>query len=242
MGDDEAEIIAASLKHNTMLQRLALADNDIGQRGYGVFLRLLNDVSSIESTHNSNHTLTTLDFDFDSSQIRKYSALSAEIGIACRENQERSSPEEVGRAKVIRTQLNSQTRKLYCKWQGIQYSSIGNLLADANIEPVLLPNILELIGNKHGQSGLYAALLPLAPDLMSYIDRKAMIETMMADRMAKIAARMAQIAALTAEHNELSNRLELIKLGESKHSTSLSSMAGKKREQSDDYLYRSRVK
>ena len=61
-----------------------------------------------------------------------------------------------------------------------------------------------------------------------------MIETMMADRMAQIDARMAQIATLTAEHNELSHRLELIKSGDSKHSTSLSSMAGKKRERSDD--------
>lgn len=232
MENEEAEIIATSLKHNTKLQRLKLAFNDISQRGYVAFLRLLNDVSSIESTYNSNHTLTTLDLEH--TRLENLSSV-IHIRAACKLNQESSSSEAAGRAKVIHSQLNSQTRKQYCQWQGIQYSSIGNLLADADIESVLLPDILALIGTKLGQDDLYAALIPLAPELMSYIDRKAMIETMMADRMSKIDARMAQIAALTAEHNELRNRLELIKLGDSKNTSSSSlPMVGKKRERSED--------
>ena len=151
MGDDEAEMLANSLKHNTKLEDLRLVDNDIGQRGYVAFLRLLNDVSSIESTYNSNHTLTTLDLlDDDETD----SALSAEIGIACRQNEHNTTPKAAGRAKVTHSQLNSQTRKLYCQWQGIQYSSIGNLLVDADIESVLLPNILELTAIQVSGSGI----------------------------------------------------------------------------------------
>ena len=52
--------------------------------------------------------------------------------------------------------------------QGIEYSSIGNLLAD--IDPILLPDIIALIGEEHGHNELYNALLPTAPDLMSCVN------------------------------------------------------------------------
>ena len=61
MGDEGAEILANSLKHNTKLELLDLELNNIGERGKGAFLKLLNDISSIESTYNSNHTLIELD-------------------------------------------------------------------------------------------------------------------------------------------------------------------------------------
>ena len=89
----------------------------------------------------------------------------------------------VGRIKVICTQLNSQTSKLLCDLQGVEYSP-SNLFAD--IEPVILPNILAIIGANHDQSELYNALILTAPDLMSYIDRKAMLK----DVMTKIVARI----------------------------------------------------
>jgi len=74
---------------------------------------------------------------------------------------------------VIEYQLNSQKRKEQCRLQGIECSFIGNLFAD--IEPILMPNILALVGEEHGQNELYNTLLPTAPDLLSYIDRKVLL-------------------------------------------------------------------
>ena len=114
----------------------------------------------------------------------------------------------------------------------------GNIFAD--IEPVLLPKILSLIGDRHGQSELYNALVHTAPDLLSYIDQKAMLndallkntaratalsqqcEQKVAEYEQKIAALKANILAetsrLTAHNVEVKNRLELIELGDRKQS------------------------
>ena len=82
----------------------------------------------------------------------------------------------------------------------------------AGVEPKLLPTILALIGEKHGQSDFYSSLLPMAPDLMSFIDRKAMITEAMAKNEAEITA---LISVLRARNNELNKRLTLIELGDS---------------------------
>lgn len=105
--------------------------------------------------------------------------------------------EATGRAKVINYQLNSQTRKELCHLQGVKYSSIGNLFAE--IEPLLLPRILALIGREHGHSEFYTSLIPIVPGLMSYIDRRALISR-------DIAAIEATLAELTKKRDELHNR------------------------------------
>ena len=135
-----------------------------------------------------------------------------------------------GRSKVIKYHLNSQYRKKLCELQGIEYS-VNNIFAD--IEPVLLPRILSLIGSSHSQSELYTALIPTAPDLLSYIDRKAMLNDLLganttrtaalaAEYEQKIAALKANLLAetsrLTAHNVEINNRLEMIELGDRKQS------------------------
>jgi len=60
--DEGAEMLAASLKSNTKLKTLYLSRNNIALRGVKAFLKVLVDVSSIESTYISNHTLTELEF------------------------------------------------------------------------------------------------------------------------------------------------------------------------------------
>jgi len=60
VGDDETEMLANSLKHNTSLEALYLDKNNIGKRGCIALLKLVNDISSIESTYSSNRTLTKL--------------------------------------------------------------------------------------------------------------------------------------------------------------------------------------
>ena len=67
-----------------------------------------------------------------------------------------------------------------------------------------MPDILAMIGEEHGQSDLYTSLIPLAPDLFSFVDMKAMIESEMEKNNEKI-------GELTAKNNQLSERLALIK-------------------------------
>ena len=205
--DEGAEILAASLKHNTKLETLNLRGSNITEKGHRAFLCLLNDVSSIENTYKSNHTLTVLSL-VNEPQI----GVTGQIYSATQMNKNNStSRHAAGRAKVIKYQLNSQNRKEMCELQEIEYIP-GSIFVD--IEPILLPDILSLIGEAHGQGELYSALVHTAPELLSYIDRKTMIK----DTLAKIEVRCAalkdeyekKIANLNNQKAELSSRLALI--------------------------------
>jgi len=207
--DEGAEILANSIKHNAKLERLSLLHNDgITEIGCKFFLKLLVDISSIKNTSKSNHTLTLC-------QVCRVGTqrIQSLINDACMDNR----AIDAGRSKVIKYQLDSQKRKELCEWQGIEYSP-GSLFVD--IEPVLLPSILALIGGRHGRSELYTALVQTAPDLLSYIDRKAMLKDEMEHNTAKLAALTAEyehkVALLTAKGNDIDNRLALIDIGDSK--------------------------
>jgi len=205
MGDEEAEIIATSLKHNTTLQTLDLRNNkSITERCYKAFLKLLVDASSIENTYNSNHTLKSCCV----GQYLRNDVLDR-VYEASALNEHGGNPKSIGRLKVIKYQLNSTTRKNLCSLQGIEYCN--NPFAD--IEPILLPNILALIGEKRGQSDLYAALVPTAPELLSYIDREAMMRSIMESNMARIDALAKEMAPLIAQNADMERRLELAELG-----------------------------
>lgn len=215
--DEGAEILAASLKHNNKLKVLYLGNNnDISERGYRALLKVLVDVSSIESMYTSNHTL-------ERCYIGDNTKSLSLINSACKVNQKCSTLEASGRAKVIKYHLNSQTLKDLCYFQGVEYTR-GSIFAD--IESTLLPKVFSLIGNVHGQSELYTALTHTAPNLLSYIDRKALIEDTLAKVEARGAAKVAEyerkIAALKTEmltqKADLSRRLALIDLGEIKQS------------------------
>jgi len=237
LDDEGIEILATSLKHNTKLKTLNLQENnDITERGLKSILKLMVDVSSIESTYNSNHTLSVCGISGISGNANT-KKLKLLINSACNVNRAWSTAEAVGRAKVIKYHLNSQKLKELCQLQGVEYSD-GNLFAD--IEPKLLPEILALIGDEHEQSDLFTALIHTAPDLLSYIDRKALInnemENVKAQRAAlkdecaqKVAEYERKIAALKTEmltetsrlndkKADLSSRLELIDLGDIKQS------------------------
>ena len=191
MGDEEAELLVTSLRHNTKLELISLARNEgITERGCVAFLKLLNDVSSIESTCHSNSTLktciiSTLQYDRAemSREVSFFQGRGTLILIeeACNDNQKI----DAGKAKVIRSHLNSQTLKRLCNLQGTEYS-YSNIFAD--VEPVLLPDVLALIGDRHGQSEFYTALIQTAPDLLSYIDRKALIRDVITKNTARAAA------------------------------------------------------
>ena len=224
--DEGAEILAASLKHNTKLEALTLRGSNITEKGHRAFLCLLNDVSSIENTYKSNHTLAWCNL-VNNPQI----GVAGQIYSAIQMNKNNStSRHAAGRAKVIKYQLNSQNRKEMCELQEIEYTP-GSIFVD--IEPKLLPSILAVIGEEHGQGELYTALVHTAPELLSYIDRKAMIK----DTLAKIEVRCAalkdeyekKIANLNNHKAELSSRLALIDSRDIKQSAAGEEGNGNKR-------------
>jgi len=208
--DRGAEIIAASLKHNTTLERLSLENSNITDRGNKAFLKLFVDASSIDNTYNSNHTLGALYLD----RRHAFDEMNRQIKIAYWENRTRRTHKAAGRTKVINYQLNSQKRKKLCELQDIEYTP-GSIFAD--IEPILLPDILVLIGEEHGQSEFYTTLIHTAPDLLSYINREALIDNEMAKYTSQASNITAQITSLTqqlsivnAKKDQLSRRREMI--------------------------------
>lgn len=164
--DKGAEVLATSLKHNTTVETLNLRGNsNITKVGHRAFLELLNNMSSIENTYNSNHKLTEINL----VDTGRKSDLIRCIDSVIRINKKNPTSRAAGRAKIIKYQLNSQERSDQCQLQGIEYSSsIGNLLAD--IDPILLPDIIALIGEEHGHNELYSSLIPMVSDLMSCVN------------------------------------------------------------------------
>ena len=209
MGDEDAELLATSLENNTKLHSLYLYDNSITERGYKAFLRLLVDVSSMENTYNSNHTLNSLNLNWVVS-ISEHVESSIQIN-------KTYTHSATGRAKIIKYQLNSKNRKELCRLQGIEYSA-GSTFAD--IEPALLPRILALIGEEHGQSEFYTALIPMVPDLMSCVDTSGMRRDLIAQNSIQMSELARQIATLTTENDELSRILAVREQsGDSRQST-----------------------
>ena len=213
IGDEEAEILANSLEHNTTLVDLSLGENKFKEKGCRAFLSLLNDVSSIERTYNSNHTLITLHLpSFASSN---YAKLEKHIASAIKTNREnRGISDGAGRAKVIETQLNSDARMELCHLQGIDYS-YGSLFVE--VDPILLPDVLALVGDKYGQNELYRMLISTAPDLASIVNEKVALKERMAEKTARIAAINAgwrQTAALIHDNLQMNEELASIESGE----------------------------
>ena len=67
INDEMAEILADSLQKNNTVEQLILDGHDFKEKGYRAFSILLNDVSSVKNTYESNHTLAELRFSSDSS-------------------------------------------------------------------------------------------------------------------------------------------------------------------------------
>ncbi|EJK48051.1 hypothetical protein THAOC_33184 [Thalassiosira oceanica] len=57
IGDEETATLADGLRNNQRLTHMSLGNNNITERGWNAFSPILCDVSSINATYNSNHTL-----------------------------------------------------------------------------------------------------------------------------------------------------------------------------------------
>lgn len=195
--DEGVAIIARALQDNVSLRLLGLDDNPgITMEGTKLLLKLLNDVSSINRTLQSNHTLQSLHSDpFDedySDEVGQQIELA--LTINCKNGGHADNP-SAGREKVIQFQLNSQNRSALSRQLGI---SQCNEALFSEIKPIYLPEVIELISRHHGQGELYVALISSVAALLSTVNRKHCLQQQKAHLEAKLKEIEAEIAAIDA--------------------------------------------
>ena len=189
INDEGVVILIVALKTNTTLKMLGLRGNSgISNNGYNRMLELVNDVSSIKATLHSNHTLQSILL------CGMHEKNESNLFRATRINAEHSGcTEAAGREKVIQTQLHSKRRAELAQLQGVEHSLYSE------IDPLHLPEVLSLVGSKHGQGELYLALKASIAEVISTINRERYLQQKRAHYAAileGIDAELAKIAAV----------------------------------------------
>ncbi len=197
--DEGVEILVGALQNNTSLRTLSLWRNGgISKEGYSKLLRLVNDISSIEATLQSNHTLRTLNLDVKDKDLNQRIKTATSIN-----SRNRSNPEAAGRKKVIQTQLHSAKRAAMADLQGVNRSLYSE------INPLHLPEVLSLVGRHHGQGELYIALKSSIAGVISTVSRKACILQERDYYLAKVEQLNTELAGIEAAEGDASHISEL---------------------------------
>eukprot|EP00985_Skeletonema_marinoi_P004786 scaffold2079_cov142-Skeletonema_marinoi.AAC.5 len=144
--DNGMGILVDALQNNTSLTTLSLKRNDeISTQGQILLLKLVNNVSSIKATLQSNRTLKSLSLEIldEDEDIQWHIIMATQINTKNKHN-----PEAAGREKVIQTQLHSEIRAELADLQGVNQSLYSE------INPLHLPEVLSLVDQHHGQGEL----------------------------------------------------------------------------------------
>jgi len=191
--DDGVAILVDALQNNASLQILDLMSNEgIFAEGRKLCLKLVNDVSSITATLQSNRTLQELNVKNQNDQndmliqqhINKAAHINAENG---------NDAEAAGKEKVIETQLHSVKRAELARLQGVTRSFYSE------INPLHLPEVLALAGRHHGQGELYVALKSSIAGVISTVNRKQWLQQQRAHHNAIIAEHRTKVGSIEAE-------------------------------------------
>ena len=208
IGDEGVAALVDALQNNTKLMEISLTENcDISQKGQNMFLKLVNDISSVEATLRSNHTLTSIDSGGND--------LWTEIFISSINRNNRGDPEAAGREKIIRTQLNSVTRAQFAEKQGVNHTLYSE------INPLHLPEVLSLVSQHHGHGELYTALKLSIGAVIGMVDMKECVKQHLAYYSARSEYFRAKLAYWTERSEAMNTRLATIEAAEQ-------SMAGTK--------------
>ena len=194
--DEGVETLVSALRNNTSLRESYLGgNNEISSHGGILLLKLVNDISSIEATLRSNHTLEDLKFKFldeeeEGQQIQQHIDVATHIN--------RPDP-SAGKNKLIETQLNSKRRAELAELQGITHSVFSE------IDPLHLPEVLALVGNHHGHGELYVALRSSIAGVISTVNEEQLLKQQIAEYRTKLVRAEAKLAAIEAAkvHDEL---------------------------------------
>ena len=199
--DEGVEILVNALQNNTALKTLDLrGNNEISNLGGIMLLKLVNDISSIEATMRSNHTLEDLNLLDDEEEdpqdprvqhIEEYIEMATQINLDT--GMDRLPDAAAGRCKMILMQLKSVNRSELAEMQGVDHSLYSE------INPLHLPEVLAMVGYHHGQSELYAALKSSIAGVISTVNRKECLKQQIAEKRAKIVEFQAEIETAEAE-------------------------------------------
>mmetsp|Transcript_1201 Transcript_1201/g.1927 ORF Transcript_1201/g.1927 Transcript_1201/m.1927 type:complete len:472 (-) Transcript_1201:24-1439(-) len=203
--DDEGiSILANALRTNTSLSLMNLQDNEgIMIEGMKPVLKLLNDISSIKATLQSNHTLFSMTFNdsFENTDI------ATEIRRVLQINGDNlDNPDMTGKLKVIHTQLDSKQRAEMCRLQGVQNS--GKPLTEFG--PLLLPEVLEIVGKHHGLSECYESFRTCVADLWTIIDRKEVLRQQKAELAIELDALVAKRREVETQMSNIEMEIDLM--------------------------------
>ena len=179
--DDECiGIFANVLTTNKSLKNLLLADHggvNGGERltleGLKPLLKAVHDVSSIKATLQSNHTLQDI-FMNVCNRDNEFKQIHNQISDAINGNRfYEGNPNGAGRYKIIVSQLNSQTRSMMCRWQGVDECHAALY---SQFDPLHLPEVLLFTHRAHGFEELYVALKISIAALFSTMNKKEFIK------------------------------------------------------------------
>jgi hypothetical protein len=169
--DEGVAILFDALQNNTRLKALDLSNNEgISVEGMKVCLRLVNDISSIQATLQSNHTLQQLEV-----KLIPYGLLDTDVNVRIQceidnavsiNGNNENDPEAAGKEKVVQTQLHSGRRAELANLQRVDRSLYSE------INPLHLPEVLSLVGRIHGQGELYVALKSSVAALFSTVNEE----------------------------------------------------------------------
>ena len=175
--DEGVAILVDALRSNTTLKTLNLNENEgITKVGLVKLLKLVSNISTIETTLQSNHTLTCLsvvrtdDEEIICMDEEKNNILFHIDWVVQHINGQHENIGPVDRAKVVLTQLHSIHRSGFANIQGVNHSVYSE------IDPLHIPEVLTLINEYHGESELYAALKSSIIELLSTVNRKKWIQ------------------------------------------------------------------
>jgi len=205
VGDAGAEIIAESLVDNKSLTHLELESNNIMGGGHLALLKLVNDISSIEGTCNSNHLLRMIGL--KGNAVCLYKAYIEEaININRHHNGNLNS---AGRAKVIKYHLNSNTRMVLSGLQGVGDYFMRPFV---KMDSAILPDAVALVGQESGLSDMYRLLVARNSELgfSVYGNENRALKEKIVELNAIVAAQNSQIASLTARNLDLRTKLASI--------------------------------
>ena len=197
--DNCVAILVDALRNNTSLEVICLVQNEqISKMGRIMILKLLHDVSSIESTLRSNHTLLNFEVYIKRSALEmEEKDIAQHVKMALRINgRNRSNPGAAGRKKLTEIQLHCEERAALSRIQGGVSQSLYS-----QIDPLILPEVLSLVGcGRYEMKDLHVALKSSIVDLLSTVSRKKYVQQ--------------QLDEYTATSETLHNELDQIKAKE----------------------------
>jgi hypothetical protein len=193
--DEGVAILVDALHNNTSLKIFDLSGNDdISNEGGIMLLKLVNDISSIKATLETNLTLNYLRIGKHEEEEFQQN-INYAVGFNC------------NMRKVIQTQLHNIRRADLCRLQRIERSDAA-LYSEFN--PLCLPEVLALVGRTHGLAELHVALKSSIAGVISMVNRKECIQQQRAYHAAKLEELDAELA--TIEESES----QVVEVGESR--------------------------